>query len=58
MVVKSLLKEQQIPEPPEIGLNSFYFDENTLDDMGTLKACLSMFADLDLIQKFNIPYEV
>ena len=54
----NLIKEQQIPEPYDIGLDSFHFDENSLDDLGTLKACLSMFADLDLIQKFNIPYEV
>jgi hypothetical protein len=37
---------------------TFYFDENTLDDLHTLKASISMFADLGLIEKFNIPYEV
>lgn len=45
-------------EPYELGLISFGFDENTLDDLGTLKACISMFADLGLVEKFNIPYDV
>ncbi len=44
--------------PISLGLMSFDFDENTLDDLGTLKACISMFADLNLLEKFNIPYEV
>ena len=52
------LLEENIPEPAEFGLRSFLFDENTLDDMGTLKACISMFADLGLIEQFKIPYEV
>ena len=52
------LLEESIPEPSEFGLRSFLFDENSLDDMGTLKACISMFADLGLIEKFKIPYEV
>jgi hypothetical protein len=47
-------------EPYELGLISFGFDENTLDDIGTLKACMfkAMFADLGLVEKFNIPYDV
>ena len=51
-------QEEPIVEPSELGLLYFSFDENSLDDMGTLKACISMFADLGLIEKFNIPYEV
>lgn len=45
-------------EPYELGLTSLMFDENTLDDIGTLKSCISMMADLGLIEKFNIPYDV
>ncbi len=52
------LLEEHIAEPNDFGLRSFLFDENTLDDMGTLKACISMFADLGLIERFKIPYEV
>jgi hypothetical protein len=52
------LKEEPIEESSTIGLFSFAFDEHTLDDIGTLKACISMFSDLGLIEKFNIPYEV
>jgi dual 3',5'-cyclic-AMP and -GMP phosphodiesterase 11 len=52
------LLEESIPEPNDFGLRSFLFDEHTLDDMGTLKACISMFGDLGLIEKFKIPYEV
>ncbi|RNA41546.1 dual 3 -5 -cyclic-AMP and -GMP phosphodiesterase 11-like isoform X4, partial [Brachionus plicatilis] len=52
------LIEEEIPEAHELGLYSFFFDENTLDDMGTLKACISMFGELELVEKFNIPYDV
>jgi hypothetical protein len=52
------LAEDKILEPAELGLLSFYFDENTLDDIGTLKGCLSIMNDLGFIQKFNIPYDV
>ena len=52
------LKEEEIPEALDLGLYSFGFDENTLEDMGTLKACISMFGELQLIEKFNIPYDV
>ncbi|CAF0952498.1 unnamed protein product [Brachionus calyciflorus] len=55
--VDRLVKEE-IPEPVDFGLYSFFFDENTLDEMGTLKACISMFGELELIDKFNIPYDV
>lgn len=52
------MENYEIEEPAKLGLNSFSFDENTLDDISTLKACVSMFADLGLIEKFKIPYEV
>ena len=52
------LVEEQIMEPYELGILSFGFDENSLDDIGTLKACVSMISDLGLIEKFSIPYDV
>lgn len=52
------LLQESIPEPTEFGLRSFLFDENTLDDIGTLKACISMFGELGFIEQFQIPYEV
>lgn len=53
-----ILMRSDIIAPSTLGLDSFYFDENTLDDLTTLKACVSMFNDLDLIEKFKIPYDV
>ncbi len=47
-----------MPETIDLGLHLFSFDEQTLDDMSTLKACISMFSELDLIDKFDIPYQV
>jgi cGMP-specific 3',5'-cyclic phosphodiesterase, invertebrate len=52
------LIEEPIETPAAINLDRFYFDENTLTDIQTLSACISMFVDLDLIAKFNIPYDV
>ena len=52
------LTQEHIMSPTEFGLNRFEFDENTLDDMNTVKACISMFNELGFIEKFNIPYEV
>ena len=52
--VTSLLKEQ-VKSPPVYGLNEFGFDESTLDDMYTLKGCISMFGELGFIEKYNIP---
>lgn len=53
--------KQLITEPPidtvNIDLHLFSFDEQRLDDLSTLKACIGMFYDFDLIDKFNIQYE-
>ena len=58
VIIEYVKQQEKIPLPNEIGLFSFDFDENTLDDIGTIKASISMFADLGLIEKFDIPYEV
>lgn len=39
-------------------LHDFAFDDLNLDDDGTLKACLRMFLDLDLVERFHIDYEM
>jgi GAF domain-containing protein len=52
------LIEEKIMDPYSLGLLSFGFDENSLDDMGTLRACVSMINDLGFIEKFNIPYDI
>jgi hypothetical protein len=52
------LSNEYIMRPSDFGLNSFAFDENTLDDLSTVKACISMFNDLGFIEKFNIPFDV
>lgn len=51
------LKSQSLPEPFELNIHLFTFDEQTLDDLSTVKACLSMFYDLELTEKFRIPHE-
>ena len=55
--VKVLMKEQVLT-PSEYGINDFGFDESTLDDMNTLKGCISIFGDLGFIEKYNIPYDI
>ncbi len=52
------LAEEKIMSPYDFGLHLFSFDENTLDDITTVKACVSMFNELGFIEKFNIPYDV
>ena len=52
------LSKEQIVAPMVYGLNDFGFDENTLDDMNTVKGCVSMFGELGFIDKYNIPYDI
>lgn len=39
-------------------LQDLKFNDFSLDDEDMLKACLRMFLDLDLIERFHIKYEV
>ncbi|XP_018023644.1 dual 3',5'-cyclic-AMP and -GMP phosphodiesterase 11-like isoform X3 [Hyalella azteca] len=48
------LKACKVPPASVLRLHDFKFDDFSLDDDGTLKACLRMFTDLDLIQRFHI----
>lgn len=55
--VASLISEKI--NPPEVyGLKDFSFDDSILDDITTLKASISIFKELGLIEKFNIPYDI
>ena len=53
-----LLQTCEIPSAEELRLYTFDFDDMTMDDDGTLKACVRMFMEADLINKFKLPYEV
>lgn len=48
----------KIPSSAYFQLHDFAFDDLNLDDDGTLKACLRMFLDLDLVERFHIDYEM
>nr|XP_027221501.1 dual 3',5'-cyclic-AMP and -GMP phosphodiesterase 11-like [Penaeus vannamei] len=52
------LMKVKIPSAQAFRLYDFKFDDFSLDDDGSLKACLRMFLDLDLIGRFHIEYEV
>lgn len=52
------LMKMKIPSAQAFQLYDFKFDDFSLDDEGSLKACLRMFLDLDLIGRFHIEYEV
>jgi len=52
------IKKLPIPEVQCYGLMDFKFSDFVLDDDNTLRATARMFIDLDLINKFHIPYEV
>jgi dual 3',5'-cyclic-AMP and -GMP phosphodiesterase 11 len=48
----------KIPSSAYFQLHDFAFDDLNLDDDGTLKACLRMFHDLDLVERFHIDKEM
>jgi len=50
------LSRQKIPSASALHLQSFQFDDFSLEPPDTLKASLRMFIDLDLINRFNIDY--
>ncbi|XP_042242030.1 dual 3',5'-cyclic-AMP and -GMP phosphodiesterase 11-like [Homarus americanus] len=52
------LMKLKVPSAQAFKLYDFKFDDFSLDDDGSLKACLRMFLDLDLIGRFHIEYEV
>lgn len=52
------LQQLKIPSAAYFQLHDFAFDDLSLDDDGTFKACLRMFIDLDLVKQFHIDYEM
>ncbi|XP_053675303.1 dual 3',5'-cyclic-AMP and -GMP phosphodiesterase 11-like [Anopheles nili] len=52
------LRQLKVPSSAFFKLHDFKFDDLTLDDDHTLKACIRMFLDLDLVERFHIEYEV
>ncbi|KAF2366187.1 GAF domain [Trinorchestia longiramus] len=51
------LMNSKVPSASVLHLRDFKFDDFSLDDDGTLKACIRMFLDLDLIDRFHIDYQ-
>lgn len=51
-------QQLKIPSAAYFQLHDFAFDDLSLDDDGTLKACLRMFLDLDLVKQFHIDNEM
>ncbi|XP_046649494.1 dual 3',5'-cyclic-AMP and -GMP phosphodiesterase 11-like isoform X3 [Daphnia pulicaria] len=54
----SKLKKAIVPSAIAYRLHDYRFNDFSLEDEETLKACLRMFLDLDLIERFHIDYEV
>ena len=53
-----LLQKARTLTSEELPLYDWTFDDSALDDDGTLRACLRMFTDLNLIHQFSINHEV
>ncbi|XP_064632499.1 dual 3',5'-cyclic-AMP and -GMP phosphodiesterase 11-like isoform X2 [Lineus longissimus] len=51
-------KKLPIPSASFFRLNDYNFNDFTLDDDDTLKACMRMFLDLELIERFHINYDL
>lgn len=47
-----------IPSTTALQLTSLRFNDFSLDEDMMLKACIRMFLDLDLIERFQIDYKV
>ncbi|XP_062546494.1 dual 3',5'-cyclic-AMP and -GMP phosphodiesterase 11-like isoform X2 [Armigeres subalbatus] len=52
------LRQLKVPSAAFYLLHDFKFDDLFMEDDDTLKACLRMFLDLDLVERFHIDYEV
>ncbi|CAG0883666.1 unnamed protein product [Cyprideis torosa] len=56
--VLKLMQRAKVPSGQFFRLHDFKFDDYGLYEDDTLKACLRMFMDLDLIERFNIDRQV
>ncbi|XP_025837140.1 dual 3',5'-cyclic-AMP and -GMP phosphodiesterase 11 isoform X2 [Agrilus planipennis] len=52
------LKALRVPSSAHFNLHNFAFDDIHLHDEETLTACIRMFLDLDLVERFHMDYEV
>ncbi|KAJ8943684.1 hypothetical protein NQ318_015173, partial [Aromia moschata] len=52
------LRSLRVPSAAHFGLHNFAFDDILMDDDETLTACIRMFLDLDLVERFHMDYEV
>ncbi|XP_055601122.1 dual 3',5'-cyclic-AMP and -GMP phosphodiesterase 11 isoform X2 [Uranotaenia lowii] len=52
------LRQLKVPSSAFFQLHDFQFDDLHMQDDDTLKACIRMFLDLDLVERFHIDYEV
>ncbi|KAF5274667.1 hypothetical protein FQA39_LY18714 [Lamprigera yunnana] len=52
------IKSLRVPSSAYLGLHDFGFDDVHLDDDETITACVRMFLDLDLVERFHMDYEV
>ena len=48
----------KIPTAQTFHLHDYRFSDFVLDDDDTIKACIRMFLDLELLERFHINYEV
>jgi dual 3',5'-cyclic-AMP and -GMP phosphodiesterase 11 len=55
---KKTTQKLKVPSSAFFQLHDFRFDDLDLCDDDTLRACLRMFLDLDLVERFHIDYEV
>jgi dual 3',5'-cyclic-AMP and -GMP phosphodiesterase 11 len=52
------LRSLRVPSAAHFRLHDFSFDDIHMDDDETLTACIRMFLDLDLVERFHMDYEV
>ncbi|XP_066137581.1 dual 3',5'-cyclic-AMP and -GMP phosphodiesterase 11 isoform X2 [Euwallacea fornicatus] len=52
------LRSLRVPSAAHFRLHDFAFDDIEMKDDETLTACIRMFLDLDLVERFHIDYEV
>lgn len=52
------LRSLRVPSSAHFRLHDFKFDDIHMNDDETLTACIRMFLDLDLVERFHMDYEV
>jgi hypothetical protein len=58
IIFLSFFQKMPVPTAQHYNLYDYNFSDFVLDDDDTLKATIRMFLDLDLIEAFQIRYEV